>query len=167
MTALRQRCIEDLQRRGLSARTQESYVRVVRQLAEHYGKSPEVISEEELRQYLLYLKNEKHAARNPCTLALCSLKLFYQQTLKREWPTLDFVRPAREKKLPVVLSVAEVRRLLSCVRHGKGNKDRYVALPQRLLEQLRAYWRTHRHPTWLFPGAPRAGQLSPAPMCES
>ena len=53
------------------------------------------------------------------------------------------------------------------VRHGKGNKDRYVALPQRLLEQLRAYWRTHRHPTWLFPGGPRAGQLSPAPMCES
>jgi len=206
MTPARQRFIEDLQLRGLSARTQESYVRVARQLAEHYGKSPEVISEEELRQYLLYLKNEKHAARNTCTLALCSLKLFYQQTLKREWPTLDFVRPAREKKLPVVLSVAEVRRLLSCVhqpryrmclsaiyacglrlqegvhlqvgdidgerhlvhvRHGKGNKDRYVALPQRLLEQLRAYWRTHRHPTWLFPGAPRAGQLSPAPMCES
>jgi len=206
MTPARQRFIEDLQLRGLSARTQESYVRVARQLAEHYGKSPEVISEEELRQYLLYLKNEKHAARNTCTLALCSLKLFYQQALKREWPTLDFVRPAREKKLPVVLSVAEVRRLLSCVhqpryrmclsaiyacglrlqegvhlqvgdidgerhlvhvRHGKGNKDRYVALPQRLLEQLRAYWRTHRHPTWLFPGAPRAGQLSPAPMCES
>ena len=206
MTTLRQRYIEDLQLRGLSARTQDSYVRVARQLAEHYGKSPEVISEEELRQYLLYLKNEKHAARNTCTLALCSLKLFYQQTLKREWPTLDFVRPAREKKLPVVLSVAEVRRLLSCVhqpryrmclsaiyacglrlqegvhlqvgdidgerhlvhvRRGKGNKDRYVALPQRLLEQLRAYWRTHRHPTWLFPGAPRAGQLSPAPMCES
>ena len=206
MTPARQRFIEDLQLRGLSARTQDSYVRVARQLAEHYGKSPEVISEEELRQYLLYLKNEKHAARNTCTLALCSLKLFYQQALKREWPTLDFVRPAREKKLPVVLSVAEVRRLLSCVhqpryrmclsaiyacglrlqegvhlqvgdidgerhlvhvRHGKGNKDRYVALPQRLLEQLRAYWRTHRHPTWLFPGAPRAGQLNPAPMCES
>ncbi|HLB65937.1 MAG TPA: site-specific integrase, partial [Anaerolineales bacterium] len=76
MTPARQRFIEDLQLRGLSARTQESYVRVARQLAEHYGKSPEVISEEELRQYLLYLKNEKHAARNTCTLALCSLKLF-------------------------------------------------------------------------------------------
>src|SRR3989337_2734383 len=94
MTTLRQRYIEDLQLRGLSARTQESYVRVVRQLAEHYGKSPEVISEEELRQYLLYLKNEKHAARNTCTLALCSLKFFYQRTLKRDWPVLDFVRPA-------------------------------------------------------------------------
>lgn len=119
MTALRQRYLEDLQLRGLSARTQDSYVRVVRQLAEHYGKSPDVITEEELRQYLLYLKNEKHAARNTCTLALCSLKFFYQQTLKRDWPTLDFVRPAREKKLPVVLSVEEVQKVLGCVRRER------------------------------------------------
>jgi integrase/recombinase XerD len=116
MTALRQRYIEDLQLRGLSPRTQDSYVRVVRQLAEHYGKSPDVLTEEELRQYLLYLKNEKHAARNTCTLALCSLKFFYQQTLKRDWPVLNFVRPAREKKLPVVFSVEEVQQILGCVR---------------------------------------------------
>src|SRR3972149_8706832 len=116
MTALRQRYIEDLQLRGLSPRTQESYVRVVRKLAEHYGKAPDVLTEEELRQYLLYLKNEKHAARNTCTLALCSLKFFYQRTLKRDWPVLDFVRPAREKKLPVVFSVEEVQQILGCVR---------------------------------------------------
>ena len=119
MTALRQRYIEDLQLRGLSPRTQESYVRVVRQLAKHYGKSPDVLTEEELRQYLLYLKNEKHAARNTCTLALCSLKFFYQQTLKRDWPVLDFVRPAREKKLPVVVSVEEVQQILGCVRKAR------------------------------------------------
>ena len=119
MTALRQRYIEDLQLRGLSPRTQDSYVRVVRQLAKHYGKSPDVLTEEELRQYLLYLKNEKHAARNTCTLALCSLKFFYQQTLKRDWPVLDFVRPAREKKLPVVFSVEEVQQILGCVRKAR------------------------------------------------
>lgn len=119
MTALRQRYLEDLQLRGLSPRTQESYVRVVRKLAEHYGKSPDVLTEEELRQYLLYLKNEKHAARNTCTLALCSLKFFYQQTLKRDWPVLDFVRPAREKKLPVVFSVEEVQQILGCVHKAR------------------------------------------------
>jgi integrase/recombinase XerD len=119
MTALRQRYIEDLQLRGLSPRTQDSYVRVVRKLAEHYGKPPDVLTEEELRQYLLYLKNEKHAARNTCTLALCSLKFFYQQTLKRDWPVLDFVRPARDRKLPVVLSVEEVQQILGCVRRAR------------------------------------------------
>jgi hypothetical protein len=54
MTALRQKMIEDMQLRGLSARTQESYVRVVRQLAEYYHQPPDQISEAQLRQYFLY-----------------------------------------------------------------------------------------------------------------
>lgn len=49
MTPLRQRMIEDMQLRGLADRTQEAYVLAVRQLAEHYNKSPDQISEEELR----------------------------------------------------------------------------------------------------------------------
>ena len=49
MTALSQRMIEDMQLRGLAERTQEMYVIVVRQLAEHYSKSPDLITEEELR----------------------------------------------------------------------------------------------------------------------
>ena len=56
MTPLRQRMIEDMQLRGKSKRTQEAYVRVVRQLAEHYGKSPDQLNDEELRQYFLYLQ---------------------------------------------------------------------------------------------------------------
>jgi integrase/recombinase XerD len=56
MTPLRQKMIEDMQLRGLSARTQDSYVRAVRQLAEHYAKSPERVTEAELRQYFLYLQ---------------------------------------------------------------------------------------------------------------
>jgi hypothetical protein len=58
MTALRQRLLEDLQLRGYSAGTQQLYVRAVRQLAAHYGKSPADITEEELRQYFLYLMQE-------------------------------------------------------------------------------------------------------------
>ena len=54
------------QLRGLSERTQEAYVRAVRQLAEHYHKSPDRISEEELRQYFLFIKNVKHYSRNNC-----------------------------------------------------------------------------------------------------
>src|SRR5512132_2411181 len=51
MTPLRQRMLEDMQLRGLAARTQESYLAAVQQLALHYGKSPDLIAEEELRQY--------------------------------------------------------------------------------------------------------------------
>jgi len=111
--------VEDMQLRGLSEKTQEAYVRAVRQLAEHYGKSPEHISEEELRQYFLYLRNDKHASSSAFTIALCGIKFFYQQTLRREWTTFDLVRPAREKKLPVVLSTDEVRRVLGCLRRPR------------------------------------------------
>ena len=119
MTPLRQRMVEDMQLRGLSEKTQEAYVRAVRQLAEHYGKSPVQISEEELRQYFLYLKNDKRASPSAVTIALCGIKFFYEQTLKREWATFDLVRPRREKKLPVVLSVAEVHRILGCLRRPR------------------------------------------------
>ncbi len=116
MTPLGQRMIEDMQLRGLSARTQETYVRVIRQLAEYYDKSPDQVSEEELRHYFLYLKNEQQASRSRCIQVLSALKFLYQHTLQREWPTLTFIRPGRAKKLPVILSQEEVRQILGCLR---------------------------------------------------
>jgi integrase/recombinase XerD len=117
VNALRQKMIEDMQLHGFAERTQEAYLLAVRQLAKHYRKSPDQIEEEELRQYFLFLKNEKHAARATCTIALCGIKFFYERTLGREWKTFEFLRPPQEKKLPVVLSVSEVSRILSCVHH--------------------------------------------------
>jgi len=74
MTPLRQRMLEDMQLRGLAARTQESYLAAIQQLAVHYSKSPDLISEEELRQYFLYLRNERHLAPNTVNVALNAVK---------------------------------------------------------------------------------------------
>ena len=194
MTPLRQRMIDDMQLRGLSASTQEGYVNAVRHLAEHYHRSPEELSEEDLRQYFLYLANEKKVARSTATIAICGIKFLYEQTLQQQWSTLRLVRPPRGKKLPVILSREEVRRALAAVRipayraclttiyacglranegahlrvedvdsgrmflhiiRGKGNRDRYVPLPEPTLQMLRAYWRTHRSRPWLFPAPAR------------
>jgi site-specific recombinase XerD len=108
--------LEDMQLRGLSARTQEAYSRAVSQLAQYYQRSPAQLGDEELRQYFLYLSNVKKLARPTVTIVLCGLKFFYEQTLKQSWPTLGLVRPPREYKLPVVLSREEVRGILSLVR---------------------------------------------------
>lgn len=116
MTPLRQRMIEDMQLRGLSANTQECYVGAVRQLAKHYFRSPDQLTEDDLRQYFLYLTNEKKVARATATIALCAIKFLYEQTLQQDWPTLRLVRPSREKRLPVVLSREEVRRILAEIR---------------------------------------------------
>lgn len=200
MTPLRQKMIEDMQLRGLSARTQDSYVRAVRQLAEHYGKSPDQISEAELRDYFLYLENVKQVSPSTCRVRLNGIKFFYDYRLRRRWPTLTLMRPGRAQKLPVILSVGEVQRILKCVqkahyrvclstiygcglrllegvrlqvehidserqllhlRGGKGNKERYVPLPERTLALLRSYWLSHRNRVWLFPSA-RSGGMATA-----
>ena len=194
--------IEDIQLRGLSPRTEEAYVRAVRQLAEYCRKSPDKISQEELREYFLYLKNTRRVSRSTQTIALCGIKFFYEHTLERSWHTLDLVRPAKERKLPVVLSVEEVGRILDCIHrqryrvclttiyacglrllegvrlqvrdidsqrnmlhihHAKGNKDRYVPLPQACLNMLRQYWRMHRNQVWMFPSPNKHSR----PMNES
>src|SRR5437879_4991815 len=116
MTELRKRMIECLQLRGLSERTQEAYVRAVRQLSEHYHKSPDQITEEELRQYFLHLKNVKKYSRAASTIAICGIKFFFERTLERAWTTFNLVRPPREKKLPVILSLEEVQKILGCIR---------------------------------------------------
>jgi hypothetical protein len=73
MTHLRDRMIEDMKLHGFSPRTQEGYVGAVRQLAKYWHKPPDQISEEELRQYFLWLMNEKKAARSTCTVALTGI----------------------------------------------------------------------------------------------
>ncbi len=116
MTELRKRMIECLQLRGLSERTQEAYTRAVRQLAEHYHKSPDLITEAELRQYFLFIKNVKHYSRNTMTVAICGIRFCYEQTLNRNWAIFGIVRPAPDQKLPVILSRAEVRQILDRIR---------------------------------------------------
>jgi integrase/recombinase XerD len=116
MTPLRKRMIEDLRLRGYSDSTQTLYVTAVRQLCEHFGKSPGRITEQDLRDYFLYGKNVKRWARSTSTVALCGIKFFYENTIKRPWPTLLFIRPGRAKKLPVVLSRDEVHQILSNIQ---------------------------------------------------
>ena len=115
-TAIARRFLEDLQLHGFAVRTQETYMRAVRVLAYHYHKSPDKITEEELRQYFLYLKNIKKCSRATMTIAICGIKFFFEHTLKQSWATFELVRPAPDKRLPTILSREEVRLLLSKVR---------------------------------------------------
>jgi len=116
MTLLRHRMIQDLQLRGYADRTVEAYVHAVAQLARFYQTSPDQLSEEQVRQYLLHLSTVQKVARGTHTIALCGIKFFYRQTLGRSWTVLDVARPKGEQKLPVVLSRDEVWRVLDAVR---------------------------------------------------
>jgi len=116
MTPLRRRMIEELQLRGYADRTVEAYVRAVAQLARFYGRSPERLSEEQVRDYLVQLNSVQKVARGTHTIALCGIKFFYEKTLGMSWTVLHIARPKHEEKLPVVLDREEVWRIFDCVR---------------------------------------------------
>jgi hypothetical protein len=85
-----------MQLRGFSARTQECYAAAVGQLAQHFHTSPDQLSEEHLRQYFLYLANEKKVARATATIALCGIKFFYEHAAAT-LHSLELVRPAQRR----------------------------------------------------------------------
>lgn len=116
MSELKDRMLEDMKLRGLSVNTQNAYVHAMRRLTRHFGRSPDQLSEQDLRQYFLYLINEKGVAEGTFRIHMYGIRFFFEKTLQREWPVLHLVRPKRRKKLPVVLSRGEVRHLLGLVR---------------------------------------------------
>jgi site-specific recombinase XerD len=107
---------EELQLAGLSERTQRSYLRAVRQLAEHFHTAPDRLTESQVREYLLYLKNEKKFSTGAMKIAVSGIKFFYARTVPRNWKTLTRIRIPRSKTLPDVLAINEVRQLIDAVR---------------------------------------------------
>jgi integrase/recombinase XerD len=138
ITPLRQQMQQDLQLAGLSERTQEAYLRAVRQLADHFHKAPDRLSEAQLRQYLLYLKNDKQFAPSSLIVAASGIKFFYTHTTPRDWKTLQKLRVPRAKTLPDVLTIDEVRRLIDAVRtpHNRTYFWTVYSLGLRLQEGL-------------------------------
>jgi integrase/recombinase XerD len=75
-TELAKRMLADLQLAGMGTRTQEAYLRSVRKLAEHYRTPPDRISEDQLREYFLHLKNERGFASGSLKIAWSGIKFF-------------------------------------------------------------------------------------------
>ena len=179
--------------------TKKEYVRYLRKLGEHYACDPAALSEDQLRAYFLFLRQEKKFGGSAMKLARCALRAFFRDCLHvTGWTVFEEVRVAPPQTLPLVLTREQVAALLGTLREpryraaltliyhtglrvgeavrielrdlrethtphprlhvrcGKGGKDRFVPLAPAMVTQLRAWWSTHRHPQWLFPG-PTAG----------
>jgi integrase/recombinase XerD len=118
VTQLRQRMLEELQRRNYSQATTRSYIFAVKQFAEYFGRSPEKLGAEEIRRYQLYLLNEKKYTPGTVEIRMSALRFLYKKTLKRrDLGFDDLVYPKRPQRLPVVLSPEEVTRLIEATPH--------------------------------------------------
>lgn len=108
MTPLRQRMIEDMQLRNLTPETQRNYVHHVAGFAKYFGRSPEELDLEAVRQYQLYLLNERKLSAETINQYISSVKFLYLNTLEMPWTDEYFPRVKRPSKLPVVLSQEEI-----------------------------------------------------------
>jgi len=191
VSPLRQRMIRDMELAGLSANTQECYLNAVAALQRHTGTRPDRLTEEQVYQYVLWLRDVKRVAQGTFQPHWHGIKFFYYRTLGVDWPlfTRKKIRPPQRRRLPQPIAWDDARRLIAQIRRpgyrlcctcmlvlglriqdalsltvhaidakhmivrviGKGNKERILPLPPALLRELRAYWRTHRHPRLLFP----------------
>jgi site-specific recombinase XerD len=163
MTLLRQRMIEDMQVRNLAPHTQATYILHVSLFARHFRKSPELLGPEQIRDYQLYLTNQRKLAPSSIVVTTAALRFLYNVTLKRGWNLeASIPAPRQPKKLPVVLSRAEVLHFLGCVEDD----------PEDLLRRWSAHLRSRspedqlaRQPADGDPSGP--GQGPQRPLCHA
>lgn len=175
--------------------TKKEYVRYVRRLSDHFQCDPATLTEDQLRSYFLFLRQEKRFSGSAMSIAKAAFQLFFREHLGHtDWKVFSELVVRRGQPLPLVLSRPDVHRTLASLREerfrvclrliyqcglrvgeavrikvtdidaaqlrlrivqGKGGKDRCVPLTARMIEELRAFWKTHRNPVWLFPAPGR------------
>jgi site-specific recombinase XerD len=119
MTALRQRMIEDMRLRNFSANTREAYVRAVARFAAHFKKSPQELTVEHARQFLVHLVQHMRVSWSHYNQTRCALQFFYRITLGRD-ERFDGLPCARApRRLPTVLSAEELQKIFSVARNLK------------------------------------------------
>jgi integrase/recombinase XerD len=112
MTDLRKRMLEELQRRNYSPTTIRYYLRVVENFARYFGKRPDRLTQDQIREYQVFLLQERKLQASTVGLHIAALRFFFVKTLRRPYLQLDLPSPKRPKRLPTVLSQDEVARLI-------------------------------------------------------
>jgi site-specific recombinase XerD len=116
--------IEDMQVRNLAPHTQSTYLKEITRFARYFGRSPELLGENEIRTYQLYLTNQKKLAPSSIVITIAALRFLYKVTLKRDWDLKDAIpAPRQPHRLPVILSREEVLHFLGSV---EGLKHRII-----------------------------------------
>ena len=113
MTQLRKRVLEELERRNYSQATARSYLGAIRRFAEHFGRSPDQLGPEQVRQYQLYLLRERKLTPRSLSMQMAAIRFLYLKTLKRVYRQEDLPLPKVPQRLPVVLSREEIARLIA------------------------------------------------------
>lgn len=104
MSKLREQMVADFLLRGITPGTQRIYLREVSNLAKYFGKSPENLCEEEVKEYLVHLKQDRGLSEGTYQYSVGGIKFLYKTTLQREEAVEKILYPKGKTKLPIILS---------------------------------------------------------------
>ncbi|MFL0246071.1 tyrosine-type recombinase/integrase [Candidatus Clostridium stratigraminis] len=119
MTKLREQYKRDLEIKGFSPKTQDAYLRHVAVFSKHFGKSPDLLGIEEIKDYLHYVITDRGLSKSYVNQVYSALKFLYEATLGREWKMTQIPRVKKDKKLPQVLSRLEIKKILDSITNLK------------------------------------------------
>lgn len=114
--SLYSRMAEDLHLGGMGERTHAGYLRAVRKLADYCKTSPDMITEDQLRRFFLYMKNDLKYAYGTLRVAFSGIKFFYTRTCKRDWQSLQHMKLQNVKSLPEVITRKQVLQVVAAAR---------------------------------------------------
>ena len=128
MTPLRQKLIDEIQLRGFSPHTQDSYVRTVTGLARFYHRSPDQLNDDELKAYLLHLLREKKLAVGSLIVAVSGLRFFFGTVLHRSTTAIEQALPRMKKPVqrPRIYSVQELEQFFKQPRLDRKHRAMFV-----------------------------------------
>jgi len=113
MTTLRQRMVEELQRRNYSPSTIRGYILAVKQFADYFGKPPDRLGATHVQRFQWYLLQERKLNPGTVEMRMSALRFFFKKMLKRRDMHFDDLPfPKTPRKLPTILSPEEVRRMI-------------------------------------------------------
>jgi integrase/recombinase XerD len=107
---------EDMVLKDFRSTTRESYESAIRLFLEWAKVEPLALSEDMVRNYVLYLRENKKLSASSVNVATCALRFFFTYTVPREWPVFELLRVRIPEKLPVVLAPSEARAVLGIIR---------------------------------------------------
>ncbi len=130
MTLLRQKLIDEIQLRGFSPHTQDSYVRSVAGLAQFYHRSPDHLGDDEIKAYLLHLLRVKKLAVSSIIVAVSALRFFFGQIMHRPTEAIEKALPAMKKPIlrPRVYSVQELEQFFQCPQLSRRHRALFMTM---------------------------------------
>jgi integrase/recombinase XerD len=168
MTHLRQKMLDELQRRNYSQNTVYTYLHAVEEFSRYFHRSPDKLGPDHIRQYQAYLFRERKLQAGTIACCTAALRFLYVKTLRRPYLLEHIPFPKCPRRLPVVLSPEEVQRVIDSAgepdapHHGGDTVlNRHPLLRTVLSQGLRYRQRTHGHSYPQGQGPDRDVLLSP------